>query len=215
MLNWPGLYDKKNHKAIILNVDDLGDYEVLSVLDFSLCDSDVFMTKVPDYLQSSWKSALELTNNNTKEELIMKHVFEKQEKTVIDRIEAENNDVAPDLPLSTKSFLAKGLISLKPTGIVFDDNRDMLKVEEDMECVFDRDKIENVDCPIEFSKKLFLSYKNNNPTPLLSPLYALQNMYFEQNSEMNYQETLSILFAYLISISNGNLASTEYVHQFF
>lgn len=208
MLYWPGMFNKNTQKANLLNGDVLGDsFDVLSEVSLHTFGSDIFSNKIPNHLQSAWESAYVEASHYTKNDLIMKHVYGKVNEIHVDQIEADNQQVAPHLNTSTKSFLAKGLISLKKSGIGFDDNKEMSLLEQAMTQVLQKDKIGNVNCPIEFSNDLFTSYNKGNPNPLLSPLFALRNLHFEQNSEINYHESLSIIFSYLTSISNGQISS--------
>ena len=205
---WPGKYNKEMKNTSLFCEDILGQYSILSVLCLNSLDLDVIVNIIPDQLKDAWKEGFVKALNNTKDNLIMKHIFGKGPEITIDQIDADNRIFANNLNSSTRSFLAKGLISLKASGFYFENNEEMYLLEKNMAEVIANDKIENELDLIQFSEELFEGLNKKEPKNILSPLFTLRNLYFTKTSEVNFQEALSIMFSYMVATANGQLTSS-------
>ena len=215
---WPGLNEDKEKK--LLFSDKLVTPKIISMHRLDQFEKEDYKGYIPDIYLEDWKQGVSVAFNHSLKDLLLKAVCDVDGKTTQAKIEQNNQLIAPSLSQKINSFLAAGLITLSASGIVLDKNTTLEPFEKMIEQIVTQDKLsEKVlqnfnQQPIEFCKEFFGEIINSQTMkPLLSPLYGLSNTHFEAKSEMNYQETLAIIFNFITTLSGGKLLSTGYVFK--
>lgn len=218
LLLWPGIYEDEEKK--LLYSDKLSTPAIITMHRLDEFDKDVYKQYIPAAYLEDWETGVTVAFTHTWKDLLLKAVCDVDRQSTQAKIERNNKIVASSLKQSTQSFLAAALVHLNNSGIVLDESTHLGPFEETIKQVFAKDKISEqavfdsfIKDPIEFCKEFFNGMINDKMDPLLSPLYGLSNTRFEAMSEMNYKETLAIIFNFITSLSGGKLLSTGYVND--